>query len=658
MSTLEKLEFPELVEEIGKYIISPAGRERLSRVSPLGSVIEVREALARVGEMASLVERGVPFDFSGVPDLSNVIAKARTGAFLSTFELNAVAAFIGIAHSTYERLMGTPLEDLLSDPYVLIGLMREIKGKIDEEGEVKDTASEKLYHIRQERRKRRKETIAILEGLLEKFSREGLLRDRVITIKNGRMVLPFKSHVKVRGVVHGFSNTEETVFVEPFEVIEAQNRLVRIEEEEREEVGKIVRELSEKIRKSADFIAELYKQIGEIEFLYACALYMKEVDGAVPKVNEEGRIYLKEARHPLLLKSLGMENVVPLSLNLGRDLCVFLISGPNAGGKTVVLKTIGLLTLMAASGLPVPAKDADIYVPGRIYAIGFEDEQDILKGESSFTALLSDLKELLEKGKEGDLALLDEFLASTDPTEGAALAFAVLKALTKKGIKVIANTHLNPLKSLVAREENMKNANMEFDPVTRTPTYRLIPGEIGYSHAIDIARRTGFPEELLREAENLVEGIEGELKRHIEKLRALEEEYRKKLQEIEERERKLKEKEEGFERKAKLKAKALVSQTREEVEKLLEKLKEELKKEQKASEKIKKVREVRKLLKEKEEEFDIYGEPAREIVVGRLYRVKPLGFVGELVEIKEGSVVLKVGKQKIEVKEGTLFEVK
>jgi len=654
MNSREKLEFRELLGQLGRFVISPAGRERLSYLGPKNSILEIERALERVREMASLLDKGVFFDFSGIPDLSSIIAKARTGAFLTPSELYSLSLFIEKVHEIYQKLMGTALEEVLADPYILLGLMREIRSKIDEEGEVVDTASEALYKIRSERRKKRREIIALMEGLLDRYDRKGLLRDRVITIKNGRMVLPFKSHVRIKGVVHGFSNTEETVYIEPFEVIEAQNRLVRVEEEEREEVERILRELAEKVSGSAGFIGELYGQIGEVEVIYASAQFMREVDGTIPRINRDGRIYLKKARHPLLLKSLGEDRVVPLDFRMDGDLEVFLISGPNAGGKTVVLKTVGLLTLMAASGLPVPAQEADLFIPGEIYAIGFEDEQDILRGESSFTAILSDIKELLEKGEKGDLALLDEFLASTDPTEGAALAFAVLKYLVDRGIKVIANTHLNPLKTLVSREPSMENATMEFDPVTRTPTYRLIPGEIGYSHALDIARRTGFPPELLSEAEGLIEGIEGELKRHIEELRKAEEEYSRKLREIEEREEKLREKEESFEKRAKLKARAIVDRAMKEVEVLLE----EIRKEKKLEEKLKKAKKTREVLKQKKEEFDIYGEPAKEIVPGRLYRVKPLGFVGELVEIKEGSVVLKVGRQKVEVKEGTLFEVK
>ncbi len=232
MNSREKLEFRELLGQLGRFVISTAGRERLSYLGPKNSILEIERALVRVREMASLLDKGVFFDFSGIPDLSSVIAKARTGAFLTPSELYSLSLFIEKVHEVFQKLMGTALEEVLADPYLLLGLMREIRSKIDEEGEVVDTASEALYKIRSERRKKRREIIALMEGLLDRYDRKGLLRDRVVTIKNGRMVLPFKSHVRVKGVVHGFSNTEETVYIEPFEVIEAQNRLVRVEEEE------------------------------------------------------------------------------------------------------------------------------------------------------------------------------------------------------------------------------------------------------------------------------------------------------------------------------------------------------------------------------------------------------------------------------------------
>jgi DNA mismatch repair protein MutS2 len=651
MKSFERLEFDKLKGILGRYIVTEPGRNFLSSLMPLKEG-EVEEEFRRLREAERLLREGVRWDFAKIPELSLVLEKIRMGALIPPIELRKVGEFIGIAEKIYETVVGTNLSKIFPDPYLLRPIKKSILEKISEEGEVKDTASPRLLKIRREKREKRQQVLNLLEKLLDKYEKAGLLRERLITIKNGRFVLPFLSHIKPRGVVHGYSNTEATLYVEPFETIEDQNKFVRLKEEEKEEVERIVRELSSSLSAVSTLLNDIYRGIGYLELLYAKSLFAEDFNAIVPRVNRDGDIYLRSAKHPLLVESKG-RNVVPLDLKLNKEDKVLLVSGPNAGGKTVVLKTVGLLTLMASAGIPVPCDEANIYLPKRVYAVGFEDRQDILEGESSFTALLNEIKDALENGESGDLVLLDELLASTDPREGAALAFAVLKNLRKKGAKVIANTHLTPLKILVSKEEGMLNATMEFDPVTKKPTYRLRMGEMGLSYALEIAKRVGLPEGVIADAEKALTGLEEDLKKLKDELQKKEMEMEKVLEDLREKEHDLKKREEFYIEDAKRKARVILKEAKKRVEDLLD----EAKRERKREEKLKVLRKVREEISHLEEVYEMYGKRAESPVIGKRYRVKPFGFVGELVEIIDERALLLVGKRKIEVPKEALYEV-
>ena len=291
-----------------------------------------------------------------------------------------------------------------------------------------------------------------------------------------------------------------------------------------------------------------------------------------------------------------------------------------------------------------------------MFAIGFEDEQNIESGESSFTAVLHEIRNALSKIKEGDFVLLDELLGSTDPEEGSALAFAVLKAFVKRGGRVLANTHLTRLKALVSREEGMLNATMEFDSKTKRPTYRMKVGEVGESYALEIARREGIPEELILQAQAILEGMGEEVKLLSKRLNEREQEVTRLKKTLEEEKVKLEREKDRIIRQAKIKAKRIVEEATMEVDALLKELKKELKKER-AQEKVKKTRKVRAKLKEMEKSYDIYGEPVKEPVIGGKYRVRPFGFVGELKELRGDGALLLVGKREILVPLESLYEV-
>ncbi len=657
-NSARRLELPALLDLLSRYISSEPGRNQLARLRVIFDPQEVERLYSETAEMTRLLQSNTLFDFAAIPEIGQLMERIGTGLFLSGKELNLLAQFIEVSDEIYDRIVDTELQFIMPDPSFLRPLVREIRRSIDDEGEVKDNATPELARLRAEKRRSRQEVVRLMNSLMDKYHRDGLLRDRLITIRNGRFVLPFYSHVKPRGVVHGFSKTEETIYVEQFESIEAQNRLVRIEESEREEAERIVRDLTAHAHSMSETIKALWEAIGKLELIYAKASFGLDYGGIVPKVNREKRISLKAARHPLLIQAKGYENVVPLDLQVGPDPSVLLISGPNAGGKTVILKTVGLLTMMAGMGIPVTAAEADIFLPSEIFAVGFEDIQDIEQGESSFTAILHELKDVIEFNGDAALVLLDEFIASTDPNEGAALAFAILRYLKDRGHLVIANTHLTPLKLMVERESGMINATVIFDPVTKKPTYRLKIGEIGSSYALDIARRVGIPDEIVTEAEGVLSGLEQELRELTRRLREKESILEKKLAEVNELEEKFRREKEKMTREARLKARRIVEEARGEVEEMIKQLRKELKKQRRLEDKLKEARAMRDELKRKSEDFvDLYKRKAVNPVIGQQYRVKPLGFTGELIELKGKTAVLKVGKQRIEVPLESLFEV-
>ena len=654
---LLRLEFDKILGQLAGYLETEAGQRRLQQWTPASSPEEAHKRFEDLKALSRLIEGGTQLELDRVPTLSPFLPKARRGALLQPEELLTLARFIEAAQKLYDQLTRTPLMGLLPDPDPLRPLLHKIQRTISEEGLIQDHATPRLARLRTEKREVRNQVVELLQRLLDRYAQQGLLRDRVITLKGGRMVLPFASHVKPQGVVHGYSHTTETVYVEPFEAVELQNRLVRLTEAEREEERRILSELTQEAVAFAPLLEALEEGIGELDLLHARVRYGQAWGGISPAFSSDTEIRLKGMRHPLLLQVRGIDQTVPLDLHFGKDHRVLLISGPNAGGKSVALKTIGLAFLMGMYGIPIPAEEALLPLPHRLFVVGFEDDQDLLEGASSFTGVITEIKEILDQARPGDVVLLDEFLTSTDPMEASALGYAILRALAGRDCLVFANTHLTPLKLLVSQDPLMVNAQMGFDPVTRQPTYRLQMGEIGASHAFEIALSVGFPPELIDEARQHLEGAESKLHRLLRSLEEKEKTLLETLQSLQEREQKLRLFEEKLRRQAKLKARAIVESAQQEAEALLKELRKELKRQKDPYKRYEKARETRKALQNLKEAVDLYETPAKELTPGRRYRVKPLGFVGELVQIRDGKVLLRVGKHMVEVPRDSLYEV-
>jgi DNA mismatch repair protein MutS2 len=402
-----------------------------------------------------------------------------------------------------------PMLQEVSAPLVPIpALVQEISKSIDLKTlEIRDQASPSLATIRRKMGRARERLRRELEALLERLWRTGVLQERLITMRQGRWVLPVKETHRhgIKGVLHDQSASGATVFVEPLEILEVNNRVRRLEADERHEIEKVLRGLTDLVRASRTDLEQNLEVLACLDCFHAMALTSKELNQHEPAVNTRGLLKIKEGRHPLLALRKDMPSgVVPLDLSIGDGLNTLVITGPNAGGKTVALKTVGLLALMVSCGLHIPADpDSQIPVFNRIFAhVG--DAQSIEMDLSTFSAHVRGIKKIVDEAAPGDLVLIDEIGTGTDPQEGAALAMAVLEFLTSRGTLTIVTTHQGALKAFAHQTHGIANASMAFDSKTLTPTYRFCPDIPGSSYALEIAKRMGLTDTIITRSRSLM----------------------------------------------------------------------------------------------------------------------------------------------------------
>ncbi|HEV2859778.1 MAG TPA: endonuclease MutS2 [Pyrinomonadaceae bacterium] len=507
------LEYEGLRALVARYAQTPMGRARVEALAPLGSAAEVRRALRAVSECADLRARGARWNFSDLADPSEALARLRIeGTILEPLVLLELArlceqAADARASVATEREAAPVLWEVVESlPRTLPSLAARVSSKILPGGELDDRASPELARLRAEIVRLRSSITRSLEGLMRRT--EEAIQDELVTIRNDRFVIPVRSdhRGRVRGVAHGFSSSGATVFVEPLETIESNNELQALRETEEREVTRILFTLTEELRQELPSIELAAESVAELDFVAAKAALAAHLRCAEPVIDDEGTLELTEARHPLLeenLRGQGRE-VVPVSLRLDTGRPVMVISGANAGGKTVVLKTAGLLSLMALSGLHVPVREARVPPYASVLAdIG--DRQSLAANLSTFTSHVANIRRMMELCREPALVLLDEAGTGTDPEEGSALGVAVVDHFRRAcGAHVIATTHYSGLKMYAARETAVQNASVEFDERTLEPTYRLLVGVAGSSSGLEIARRFGLPEDVTAAARALV----------------------------------------------------------------------------------------------------------------------------------------------------------
>jgi DNA mismatch repair protein MutS2 len=503
------LEYDGLRALVRRGAQTPMGRARVDRLAPLAGVEEVRRALDAVAECVELRRRGGAWSFSELADPSESIARLRIeGAILEPLPLLELARLcdqVGAARASIqaERDALPVLWELVADlPRELYSLAARVTAKILPSGELDDRASPELARIRHDINRLRSSITRSLENLMRRS--DEAIQDQLVTVRNDRFVIPVRAdhRGRVGGVAHGFSSSGATVFVEPLETIDSNNELQNLRETEEREITRILSTLTDDLRRELPAIERAAEAVAELDFVTAKTALGLRFNCVQPFVGADAALELDAARHPLLeenLRAAGGE-VVPVSFRLDGERPIMVISGANAGGKTVVLKTAGLLALMALSGLHVPARAASFPFYRSVLAdIG--DSQSLAANLSTFTAHVANISRMLELCAAPALVLLDEVGTGTDPEEGSALGVAVVDHFRRAcGAHVVATTHYSGLKQYAANETGVINASVEFDERTLQPTYRLLVGLAGSSSGIEIAGRFGFPRAIIEAA--------------------------------------------------------------------------------------------------------------------------------------------------------------
>ena len=575
MQSLTTLEYGKLLALVARHAQTPMGRARLENLQPLTGRLELEKDLRAVAETFELAEKQVSWRFSELADPTDAIAvlKIKNATLYPTTLLEITrlcnqALFARSVISPEKDFAPTLWQTVENIPKTLFDVLGRINKKLLPSGEIDDAASPELAQIRREINNQRVRITKSLESLMR--SNSGAIQDEIVTMRNERFVVPVKADFRgrVSGVAHGFSSSGATVFVEPLEAIEANNELQNLKGKEEREVARILFALTEDLREQLPAIESAVEAVAELDFVKAKAEFAGKFKAIVPTISDDETLDLKDARHPLLEENLRSalvqdsgfriqdsgfriqdsgknpkseilnpesKEIVPVTFKLTKQNPVMIISGANAGGKTVVLKTAGLLSLMAISGLPVPAKEAEIPFYQSVLAdIG--DHQSLSANLSTFSSHISNIAGMMGDCHAPSLVLLDEVGTGTDPEEGSALGVAIVDYFRRVcGSQLIASTHYRGLKIYAANDENVINASVEFNEKTLQPTYRLLVGLAGASSGIEIARRFGIRDEVIgkarenldvsaQEAENYLHKLQQETKLATDLRVALEEE--------------------------------------------------------------------------------------------------------------------------------------
>ncbi len=504
--SLVKLELPLVLEQLATCAGSQGGKEACLRLRPTSDLEDVNLLLEQTTAASDLCTRKGNPVFWDVSDVSASLERADRGGSLQPVELLRIGAVLRCARNikgyVAEDEKTTVLDSLFGALTPNKYLEDRIFGAILSEEEIADNASPALSDIRRHMRIQAGKIRDSLQKIIASPSMSKYLREPIITIRQGRYVVPVKSEHKndVPGLVHDVSATGSTYFVEPMSAVNANNALRELELKEKKEIERILAELSAEAAAHQEDINLNYAMLVQLDVIFAKAKLAYRMQAWPPIMNDTGRVELRKARHPLI----DSKKVVPISLRLGSDFDTMIITGPNTGGKTVTLKTIGLLTLMAECGLHIPAGDGSILSTFDAILADIGDEQSIAQSLSTFSSHMRTIVDVVEQCDDRTLVLFDELGAGTDPAEGAALAIALIEFARKMGSQVVATTHYAELKLYAMRTNGVINASCEFDVETLQPTYKLLIGIPGKSNAFAISRKLGLPEDILKEADDLV----------------------------------------------------------------------------------------------------------------------------------------------------------
>ncbi|MGM7720909.1 endonuclease MutS2 [Metabacillus sp. Hm71] len=503
---LHVLEFEKVKDQLVNHASSSLGKEKAKALTPSSHFEEVLIAQEQTDEASKVLRLKGNVPLGGLVDVRAAVKRAKIGGMLSASELIEVAGTL-YAGRNMKRFIDKMVEEeielhhlpVLAEKIILMqDLEKNISQCIDDNGYVLDSASDTLKGIRQQLRTTEARVREKLESMIRSSSATKMLSDAIITIRNDRYVIPVKQEYRSSygGIVHDQSSSGATLFIEPQVVVDLNNTLQQAKVKEKVEIERILRLLSEKVAENSQDILQNVYCLAEMDFMFTKARFAKQIKGTKPNVNNKGVIRLFQARHPLL----PIDEVVPNDIELGTDFTTIVITGPNTGGKTVALKTLGLCTLMAQAGLQIPALDgSEVAVFAHVFAdIG--DEQSIEQSLSTFSSHMVNIVDILEQVDENSLVLFDELGAGTDPQEGAALAISILDEVYNRGARVVATTHYPELKAYGYNRSGVINASVEFDITTLSPTYKLLIGVPGRSNAFEISKRLGLQEHVINMA--------------------------------------------------------------------------------------------------------------------------------------------------------------
>lgn len=589
--SIKILEYNKIIEMLKAGAASEMTRQVISELKPLTDIYEIRHLLQQTTEAVKvIVVKGNP-PMSAFYDIAPALMRARKGGALTMQQLLQISYNMRTA-----RIMSAFLEkDLTEIPALtaireVISVNRDLENEITRcilsEDEMADNASPQLRSIRRSIVRQNEAIKAKMNHMLGSAENKTLLQDSIVTMRDGRYVIPVKQEhrSKFPGIVHDQSSTGATLFIEPQVIVNMNNELKQLFLDEKKEIDRILAELSDRVAENYHGLYNNQKLLVELDYIFAKGRLSLSYRGEEPHISDEGILDLKQARHPLL----DQKKAVPINASLGRNYSTLIITGPNTGGKTVTLKTAGLLSMMAASGLHIPASSESIIPVFEDIFADIGDEQSIEQSLSTFSSHMNNIVNIVDRAGPGCLVLLDELGAGTDPTEGAALAIAVLEKLRANGALIFATTHYTELKKYAISTAGVQNASMEFDVETLSPTYRLTIGIPGKSNAFEISRKLGLSESIIDKARELLEGRDIEFEDVIAALeddrkRAEEERdqaialniaMKKQKQELEQRETEIKQKKSEILAKAREEAREIVREAKDTTREVQKELRE------------------------------------------------------------------------------------
>lgn len=575
---LHTLEYDKIIQRLEPFASSAQAKEMCLHLVPSADLVEIKERQAQTRDALSRIYKRGNLSFSGLYDIRPSLKLLEIGSTLDTKELLAIAGLLSLTEQVAEY-GSTEDEDLLDDSLQgtfdslcpLHSLMTEIRRCILAENEIADDASAKLKEIRRNKKLTNQAIHSKLASIVNSPTNKNMLQDSLVTMRNGRYCIPVKAEHRssFSGMLHDQSSSGSTLFIEPREVVQMNNQLKELDIQEIAEIDRILSVLSEQAAFEKDNLYDNYQLLTQLDFIFARGKFAKSYEGSEPIFNEDGIIDIKYGRHPLL----NPKTVVPLNFQMGEDYTMLIVTGPNTGGKTVSLKTVGLLTLMGQAGLHIPAFEGSrLSVFEEVFAdIG--DEQSIEQSLSTFSSHMTNIVHILENADYRSLVLLDELCGGTDPQEGAALAMSILTYLHNLGVPTMATTHYSELKGFALSEEGIENACCEFNIETLSPTYKLLIGIPGKSNAFAISQKLGLDASIIENAkdqldenvqdfEELLAELEKtklEIEEEKAKIEAMKQEARELADSLKQKKEDIKEKREEMLRKAREEAHDIVS---------------------------------------------------------------------------------------------------